>query len=170
MGDRIRFASTIFRAFAGDAIPLLGISRVPLRAGLGDIDINLHVTNSQYLRFMDLGRTDLFVRNGLARAAWELKAGPVVGGAAVRFKAEIRPGEKIEIVSRIVGWDEKWFYCEQALEVGGRARSIGVVKFLFHRSGEQRRPDEVLAAHEAGPATSPIDGPSVAAWASENGL
>lgn len=170
MGDRLRFARTLVKAVAGDPLDLLGQSRVAIRPWLGDIDLNLHVTNSQYLRLMDLGRTDLFIRNGIAKAAWKLRSGPVVGGAAVRFKAEIRPGEPVEIVSQLIGWDEKWFYCEQALEVDGRARSVGVVKFLLHRSGDKRTPGEVLRAHRDGLRESPLDAPSVAKWATENGL
>lgn len=170
MANRIRMARTVAAGLLQPKIPLLGESRVALRVALSDLDLNLHVTNSQYLKIMDLGRTDLLLRTGLAAAAWKLRANPVVGGAAIRYKAELRARTRFAIVSRFIGWDEKWFYCHQAFRVGERDYAVGVVKMLFHAGSHKFPPAELLEAHRDGPAPSPLDEPSIAAWATDNGL
>jgi acyl-CoA thioesterase FadM len=170
MIDRIRFARVTARALVGERMGILDTSSLEFRAGLSDIDINLHITNSQYLRIMDLGRTDYFVRSGLAKAAWDLRAGPVVGAAAIRYKAEIRPGERYRLDTRVIGWDDKWFYCDQRFVIDGRDRAIGVVKFLFHAGAEKFSPARVLDVHRDDAVESPLDAPSIAGWADSNGL
>lgn len=170
MSDRIRFIRTIITAPLKPPIDLLGESRLPMRVGLGDLDVNLHVTNSQYLRIMDVGRTDMLLRNGLAGAGWRVKARPVIGSAAIRYKAELRHRAAFELVSEIVGWDEKWFYCQQAFRVGATDHAVGVVKFLFHGGGRKLAPEDVLTAHRDGYRASPVDAPSVSSWADANGL
>lgn len=170
MSNHMRMARTLIGGLMKPKLALLDEAGVPMKVALGDLDMNLHVTNSQYLRMMDAGRTDLLLRNGMAGAAWNLRARPVVGGAAIRFKAEMRARTQFDMVSRIIGWDDKWFFCHQAFRVDGRDRAVGVVKFLFHAGDTKFAPDEVLRAHRDGPVPSPLDAPSVAAWAEEHGL
>lgn len=171
MSNPMRMARTLLRGILRrDDLSILDEARVPMTVGLGDLDLNFHVTNSQYLRMMDIGRTDLLFQTGLVGAAWRLRARPVVGGSAIRYKAELRHGTEFDLVSNIVGWDDKWFYCHQAFRVDDRDRAVGVVKFLFHSDAQKFTPHDVLGAHRDGPRPSPVDAPSVAAWATEHGL
>ena len=45
-------------------------SRLTFRVWFHDLDPFRHMNNGRYLTLMDLGRTDLMVRSGLARAAF----------------------------------------------------------------------------------------------------
>ncbi|MCW8907024.1 MAG: thioesterase family protein [Sedimenticola sp.] len=96
-----------------------------------DLDVNLHLTNSRYLAFMDLGRIELMLRSGLFGAVIRRRWLPVVSTASLRFRREIGVFQRINLNTRLLGWDEKWFYMEQRFETGQGLAAIGIVKGLF---------------------------------------
>ncbi|WP_102866903.1 thioesterase family protein [Pseudovibrio exalbescens] len=89
------------------------LSNLNYRVHLSDIDTNVHLNNGQYLTFMDLGRLDLMVRTGLWKAVMRHKWMPVVSGAKIRFRKEIRLFEPFTLESRIVYWNEETSVIEQ---------------------------------------------------------
>jgi len=96
-----------------------------------DLDINLHLTNSRYLAFMDLGRIELMLRSGLFGKVIRRRWLPVVSTASLRFRREIGVFQRINLSTRLLGWDEKWFYMEQRFETDQGVAAIGIVKGLF---------------------------------------
>lgn len=109
----------------------LDASRVLLRVWPNDLDVNLHLTNSRYLRAMDLGRWDLGWRSGLLREGAKRRWFPLVGSATLRFRKGIRPFQRFELRSQVVAWDEKWIWFEQGFWVGEKLHALGRVKVLF---------------------------------------
>lgn len=89
------------------------LSVLNYRVHLTDIDSNVHLNNGQYLTFMDLGRLDIMARTGLWRAVVRHKWMPVVSGANIRFRKEIRLFEPFTLESRIVYWNEETSVIEQ---------------------------------------------------------
>lgn len=110
---------------------LLEASRVAFRVWPTDCDVNLHMNNGRYLTFMDLGRLHLLGQMKLwgpmRRRGWF----PVLGAAEITFIRPIDPLQKFHLVSRLLTWDEKYFYIEQRFEVGQRLCAVGMVKGLF---------------------------------------
>lgn len=102
-----------------------------MRVWPADLDINLHLTNSRYLALMDLGRIELMLRTGMMRKVMKRRWLPVVSIASIRFRREISPFQRFTLHTRILGWDEKWFYMEQRFETAQGIAAIGVVKGLF---------------------------------------
>lgn len=96
-----------------------------------DMDINLHLTNSRYLALMDLGRVELMLRSGMVGKVLKRRWLPVVSTASLRFRRELGPFERFTLHTRLLGWDEKWFYMEQRFETTRGVAAIGVVKGLF---------------------------------------
>jgi len=96
-----------------------------------DLDINLHLTNSRYLALMDLGRIELLLRLGVMGKVLKRRWLPVVSIATLRFRREINPFERFTLHTRLIGWDEKWFYMEQRFETARGVAAIGIVKGLF---------------------------------------
>ncbi len=96
-----------------------------------DLDINLHLTNSRYLALMDLGRIELLLRLGVMGRVLKRRWLPVVSIATLRFRREINPFERFTLHTRLIGWDEKWFYMEQRFETARGVAAIGIVKGLF---------------------------------------
>jgi acyl-CoA thioesterase FadM len=87
-----------------------------LRVWPSDIDLNFHLNDGRYLSLAGLGRIDYMIRTGMMRRALQRRWQPVVGGLTVRYRHEMRTFEGFTLHTRIVGWDEKWFYFEQRFE------------------------------------------------------
>lgn len=129
----IRLAKTVIGGLLASRLAPDGISRVSFRVWPNDLDVNLHMTNGRYLTMMDLGRFDLSIRGGLAGIAIRQKWAPVLGASAVRYRRSLMPFTKYHLESRIVGWDEKWFFMEQRFVHKGDVYAIALTKGLFKR-------------------------------------
>jgi acyl-CoA thioesterase FadM len=105
--------------------------RVSLRVWPNDLDSNLHMNNGRYLLAMDLGRWDYGLRAGVLQPAFRKGWFPVVGSATLRFRRSLGPFQRFELATRVVAWDEKWWWFEQRFEVGGEVYALGRVKALF---------------------------------------
>jgi acyl-CoA thioesterase FadM len=113
---------------------LLDTAVLRMRVWPTDLDINLHLTNSRYLALMDLGRIELMLRTGMMGKVLKRRWLPVVSIASIRFRREISPFERFTLHTRLLGWDEKWFYMEQRFETTRGVAAVGIVKGLFRGS------------------------------------
>ncbi len=112
-------------------------ARIGFRAWPNDCDINLHLNNGRYLTFMDLGRVHLMVQIGLFAPIWRRRWLPVLAAAEMSFIRPILPFQRFNLVTRLLTWDEKYFYIEQRFEAGGRLCAVGMVKGLFLHGRER---------------------------------
>jgi acyl-CoA thioesterase FadM len=103
----------IWRMRHCNRIGFLDTSRIRYRALPSDCDINLHLTNSRYPAFMDLARTYMLAQMGLLKRFLALKWMPIVNAAEFTYIKDIKPLQCFDIETRLVGWDEKYFYIEQ---------------------------------------------------------
>lgn len=109
---------------------------INLRVLPSDLDTNLHLSNSLYLSMMDLARVDLIIRTGLIKHVFKDGWQPMIGNAYLRFRKGLGPFEKFKVRSKIVSWDEKWVYIEQAFISQERVVAQGLVKGLFCKRGK----------------------------------
>lgn len=106
-------------------IGALDTSELDLRVWPSDLDPNLHMNNGRYLALMDLGRLDLVMATGLGRVCWRRGWRPVAGAISIRFRRPLNPFVRFSLKTRILGWDEKWFYLEQVFaEPGGEVAQV----------------------------------------------
>ncbi len=80
-----------------------------------DLDMFMELNNGRTLTIFDLGRIPAAKRAGLMAALKREKWGMTMAGASVRYRARIRLFQKIEMRSRLVGWDTRFFYLEQSM-------------------------------------------------------
>ena len=89
---------------------------VRMRVWPNDLDLNLHASSGRYISFMDAARVAMLVRFGafgkVIRRGWR----PVVGGTIITYRRSLLLFERMTIRSRIICWDDKWFYMEHAIE------------------------------------------------------
>ena len=126
-----RLICIILHALYRQKLHFLETGIVTFRVLPFDLDINRHMTNSRYLSMMDLGRTDLLIRTGLARLTWKMKWGSVLGAATIRWRRGLELFQKFEIHTRVIGWDEKWFYLDQKVVTKEHVIAHGIVKAIF---------------------------------------
>lgn len=149
MIDTLRFARVLGSSLTGPQIDLCDPVTLHFRALPRDCDANLHVNNARYLSLMDLGRFALVGRMGLGSSMVEKRWGAVVGAVELEFLREIRLFSKFELITRIVGWDTKWFYIEQRFEQAGKLAAVGRVQGVFRGRNRSVPTAEVIA--EVGP-------------------
>jgi acyl-CoA thioesterase FadM len=126
-----RLTFVVLAALFGQPLGLLDESALRFRVWPNDLDAMGHMNNGRYLTLMDLGRVDLMVRTGLGRIALKRGWGPLVGSAMIRFRRSLDPFQRCHLRSRILCWDEKWFFVEQRFERQGELIAVGWVKGLL---------------------------------------
>lgn len=114
---------------------LLDESIVRFRVWPNDLDTNFHMNNGRYLTLMDLGRLDLLLRNGAIRHVMAQKWYPVLASCLIRFRRPLNLFQRFEIRTRIVTWDEKWFYLEQRILRNGDLALHAYLKGVFVARG-----------------------------------
>lgn len=148
----LRLLYTIFISWRQGPSALTEEHVLRFRTWPHDLDVNLHMNNGRYLTLMDLGRTQLMIRLGFAGRI--LKSGwmPVVGTAHLRFRRSLKPWRTFELRTRVVAWDEKWFFLEQGFYCRGELMATGLVKGLFRRKGGTVPTAEILRNARGGDA------------------
>jgi acyl-CoA thioesterase FadM len=130
-----RFMIVLVASFFRHPLQTFDESVLAFRVWPTDLDVNFHMNNGRYLTIMDLGRVDLMLRTGLGRMALKRKWFPLVGSATIRFRRSLDPLQRFQLRSRILCWDEKWFFIEQRFERRGELIALGLVKGLLRGRG-----------------------------------
>jgi acyl-CoA thioesterase FadM len=158
-----RFVFTILRSLVRRRIGPLDESVVRFTALPHDCDLNLHLNAGRFVSFMDIARVELIGRLGvlpkLLKRGWR----PVMGGCVVRYRRSVQPFARFDIRSRVVGWDEKWFYVEHILETGGNFCAVGHMRTAIIGRQGTIPPKDVIALLERD-VTAPELPPFVAEW------
>lgn len=94
----------------------------------GDIDPWMELNNGRTLTLFDLGRVGLFARLTFFELSKSHGWAGTVAGASIRYRRRIRVFDRIEMRSRITGWDNRFFYCEQSLWRQGECASHGLIR------------------------------------------
>ena len=157
----LRLLFVLVRAAFKPATGPLQPTSIPILVLPNDLDTNLHVNNGRYLTFMDLGRMDMTLRSGLWRHMLKRRWLPVVATAVVRFRRELRLGARATLHTRLLGWDERWFWLEQRIEHEGKLATVALLRAVFKQGRSTVPPSEVALALGLDP-VSPVLPESVA--------
>ena len=111
-----------------------------------DLDLWMELNNGRTLTLFDLGRIPLAVRAGLTDVLRAKKWGMTVAGTSVRYRRRIRLFDKIEMHSRLVGWDDKFFYVDQTMWKGADCTTQGFFRMAVTEKSGIVAPDRVVAA------------------------
>lgn len=159
----LRLFAILIAGFFRPALKPLDESILTLRVRPTDLDINAHMNNGRFLTVMDLGRLDLIARTPLGKTVVKFRWQPVVASALLRYFRPLKPFQKYQLRTRVIGWDEKWFFVEQRFERNGELIAIGLVKGLFRdRRGNVPIADVLKAVDVAFP--SPELPAAVKSW------
>jgi len=140
----LRLLVVLIRTLFSRQRGLLEPSRLSFRVMPLDCDFNMHMNNGRYLTFMDLGRIHMLGQTRMLRPMLRARWMPVLGAAEINFICPLRPLRKFHLLTRLVTWDEKYFYVEQRFESGGRLCAIALVKGLFVTKGRRVESSTVL--------------------------
>jgi acyl-CoA thioesterase FadM len=142
----IRLLRILIWGLFGRRLDPLGRSIVAFRVWPNDLDINIHMNNGRYLSIMDLGRLDLMLRSGFLRTMLKRRWGAVLGSVTIRYRRPLLPFQRYDLVTRILGWDEKWVFIEQQFVRDGQVCAVGYSKAILMAAGKPLPMAGVLAA------------------------
>jgi acyl-CoA thioesterase FadM len=142
----LRLLRVLFKLLTVAPRALLDPARLRFRVWPTDCDLNLHMNNGRYLTFMDLGRVYLLGQARMIGTLWRKRWTPVLGAAEINFIRPLDPFQAFELVTRVLTWDERYFYIEQRFESRGRLCAIGMVKGVFLGRGERVASRQLLDA------------------------
>lgn len=122
-------------------------ARTPFRVTLTDLDPLRHVNNGKYLSMLDLGRMDLMLRSGFWQSLTDRGWYPVVAAQTITYKRSLTLGQRFELVTRVLGVDERSAYMEQTFTRRGTVVARAVVQARFLRtSGGTVSTEELMEA------------------------
>jgi acyl-CoA thioesterase FadM len=96
-----------------------------------DLDTNMHMNNGRYLSIMDIGRIDHSFKTGVSKLMLKNKWGGVTAGINISYFKELKPFEKYRLKTRLLGWDENWFYIEHRFMKGELIAAKAIAKGTF---------------------------------------
>ncbi|NDW54751.1 acyl-CoA thioesterase [Aliiroseovarius sp. PrR006] len=111
----VRMIKEMIKYAKAEPLPIDGVHISHHRCWPWDIDLWRELNNGRTLTMYDLGRIPLAGRTGLSRALIKNRWGLTMAGASVRYRKRIRTFARFEMRSRLVGWDDKFFYVEQTM-------------------------------------------------------
>jgi acyl-CoA thioesterase FadM len=79
-----------------------------------DLDAFGHMNNGRYLQIMDVARTEWMSRVGVVSCMWQNRWTAVLGGGCIRFRSPLKPFQRYQVRTRLLSWDERWWYLEHA--------------------------------------------------------
>ena len=128
-----------------------------------DIDLNLHMNNARYLSIMDYARTHFFARTRLldhiVRSRWQ----SVVGAVWMTYRRSLPLLTAFELTSRMVCWDDRWFYIEHTFTGGGGIAAVGWIKSMLRNPQGHVEPQKVIAQIAPGVVSPPMPA-AIARW------
>lgn len=111
-----------------------------------DLDLFMELNNGRTLTIYDLGRLPMAQRTGfidlLKRERWS----SAIAGASVRYRRRVRMFDRVEMRSRVLGHDARFFYMEQGLWRRGECCSHILLRSAVTDTDGIVTPDRVIAA------------------------
>jgi acyl-CoA thioesterase FadM len=124
---------------------VLGPVRTPFRVMPTDLDVLWHMNNGIYLSLLDLGRTDLVLRSGLAGPVRKRKWYPVVTAESIRFRRSLNLFQRFHVETRVLGWDDRSIYLDQRFLRGAEVVASALIAGRFLGPEGSIPPRAVLA-------------------------
>ena len=145
MNMYLRLLLFLLRVRGKSPLSIWDTSHTSFRVNPADLDVQRHMNNGRYLSVMDLGRMDLMLRSGFWKEVTDAGWYPVVAGQSITYRRSLTLGQKFDLATRVIGYDERWIFMEQVFRRGGTVVADGSVRARFLRtSGGSVDVQEVL--------------------------
>jgi len=124
-----------------------------------DLDFVFELNNGRTLTIFDLGRIVMARRLGLHRVLQTEGWGITVAGNSLRYRRRVRVFDTLQMHSRCVGWDARFFYITQSMWRGEECTSHMLLRNAVTDANGIVPTERVLRALEA-----PGESPELPAW------
>jgi acyl-CoA thioesterase FadM len=124
-----------------------------------DLDPWRELNNGRTLTLFDLGRVPMSLRLGFDTVARAKGWGITVAGASTRYRRRVTLFTRLRLTARVVGWDARFLYTEQAMWRGEECTAHMLVRSAFTSRQGIVPPAEVLGA-----LGQPVESPALPDW------
>lgn len=136
-----------------------------------DIDPWMELNNGRTLTLYDLGRIPMARRMGLDRIMKANGWGLAVAGNTTRYRKRVKMFDRLQMHSRVLGWDQRFIYMEQSMWKGGECTSHILIRSALIGAGRAGIVDPSALAKACGlPEASPALPDWVTAWIAADAL
>jgi acyl-CoA thioesterase FadM len=140
-------------------VPFAGECRIGYRCGPEDADLNGHMNNGRYFKYMDRMRFELSLRTNIWKEARARGLMMVVGTVSIRFRKSVLLWQKFEVTARGLAWNDRWIFMEHKFIVDGEAYAVAIVKIALVSHAGRATPTqyaEIMAAAGPSPPVSEL--------------
>jgi len=160
----VRLLLTLLASLLRDRLHHEQAAETHFRVLPNDLDAFGHMNNGRYLQIMDVARIDWMLRTGVAAGIRRNRWAPVLGGGFIRFRHSLRLLQRYRVRTRLLAWDDRWFYHEHAfVDRRERCVAVGVTRAALRSQGEWVLARDVVATIKPG-AESPAVPDFLARW------
>ncbi len=134
-----------------------------------DLDPWIELNNGRTLTLYDLGRLPMALRTGMIRVMRENGWNITVAGNTVRYRQRIRAMQRFTMVSRLHGWDGRFFYMDQSIWSKGTCANQMLLRGAITSPGGIVPPGRLFEVAGLSPDSPPLP-EWVAAWIAADAL
>lgn len=109
-----------------------------------DLDLNIHLNNAKYLKYLDKGRVEHIIQCRPIRALYHQQLKLIVANIEISYLRSLMPFQKFTVSSRVTGWDHKYVYYEQVFESRGKRYATAIVRLALLRGQSTVSPIDVF--------------------------
>ncbi len=142
---------------------VLDEDRLRMRVWPNNIDFNLHLNNARYLSVMDYGRVHLLARTRMLSHILRSRWTPLVGAVWITYRRSLPAFAAFTLGSRLVCWDQRWFYFEQTFTGSEGLAAVGWVKAVLRDAKGNLDPQAALDPVAPGTVSPPMPD-AIASW------
>ncbi|GAA0347490.1 hypothetical protein GCM10009092_09860 [Bowmanella denitrificans] len=160
----LRLMLAVLRGLLGRKLHLLDEGVTYHRVWPWDLDAYGHMNNGRYLQISDVARIELMCRTNAAHIIFKRRFGGVLGGSLVRHVRALKVFSRYLVVSRVLCWDERWFYTEHRFEtLSGKVITTCITRAALRCKKDWAGTSDIVNSVAPG-LCSPIANKTVCAW------
>lgn len=152
----LRMFKELWKFRNASALPILGTHISHHRCWPQDIDPWRELNNGRTLTLYDLGRIPLGRRAGLHKVLKAKGWGMAVAGASTRYRKRVLMMDRFTMISRCIGWDDRFLYMEQSMWKNGECTSHMLLRSAVTSTEGIVAPARVLTLMGQDPQSPPL--------------
>ena len=111
-----------------------------------DIDLFMELNNGRYVTLLDLGRFSYGAKVDMGSFLKKNKWSLTIVGTYNEYRHRLRLFQRFILETKIIGYDEKWFYFFQKIQRNDKTHMASIVKFSYTNSTGLVVPRDVIKA------------------------
>lgn len=140
-----RIAKEMWKFRNAAPLPILGTHYSTHICWPWDLDPWVELNNGRTLTLYDLGRLPLARRTGVDKVLRANRWGLTVAGNTTRYRRRVKMFDRLDMVSRCIGWDARFIYMDQSMWKGAECTSHMIIRSAIVGKSGIVPPKELIA-------------------------